>query len=83
MLISAQLECDRSQALGLAHPQSSTQDTQIIYMYNTNPENVQAHTPALKKLVAQEFGVTVQNGEHDSITDARAAMALYRKSQLN
>lgn len=51
-------------------------------MYNTNPENVQTHTPALKKLVAQEFGVTVQNGEHDSITDARAAMALYRKSQL-
>ncbi|CAE6459739.1 unnamed protein product [Rhizoctonia solani] len=32
----------------------------------------------LKKLVKEELGVDIQTGEHSSVTDARAAMAIYR-----
>ncbi|KAG8739104.1 3'-5' exonuclease [Ceratobasidium sp. 414] len=33
---------------------------------------------ALKKLAKEELGVDIQAGEHSSVTDARAAMAIYR-----
>ncbi|CAE6334687.1 unnamed protein product [Rhizoctonia solani] len=32
----------------------------------------------LKRLVKEELGVDIQAGEHSSVTDARAAMAIYR-----
>ncbi|KAG9030838.1 3'-5' exonuclease [Tulasnella sp. JGI-2019a] len=35
-------------------------------------------TPGLKMLVQNELGMRIQDGEHDSVTDARAAMALFR-----
>ncbi|KAF8529857.1 ribonuclease H-like domain-containing protein [Gautieria morchelliformis] len=34
--------------------------------------------PALRKLVIQELGIDMQVGEHSSVTDARATMAIYR-----
>ncbi|KAF8599926.1 ribonuclease H-like protein [Ceratobasidium sp. AG-I] len=33
---------------------------------------------ALKRLTKEELGLDIQSGEHSSITDARAAMAIYR-----
>ncbi|CAE6447545.1 unnamed protein product [Rhizoctonia solani] len=38
------------------------------------------HTPriGLKRLVKEELDVDIQGGEHSSVTDARAAMAIYR-----
>ncbi|KAG8819509.1 3'-5' exonuclease [Serendipita sp. 399] len=34
--------------------------------------------PALRKLIKKVFGIEIQKGEHNSIIDARAPMALYR-----
>ncbi|KAG8891148.1 3'-5' exonuclease, partial [Tulasnella sp. 403] len=57
--------------LKLSHPHYMCRDTSR-YSGATGP------TPALKSLVQKELGIHIQDGEHDSITDARAAMALYR-----
>ncbi|KZO92237.1 ribonuclease H-like protein [Calocera viscosa TUFC12733] len=34
--------------------------------------------PGLRKLIQLELGLDIQEGEHDSVTDARASMALFR-----
>lgn len=36
-------------------------------------------TPSLKRLCKEILGVDIQQGEHDSLEDARAAMLLYRR----
>ena len=36
-------------------------------------------TPSLKKLVKEILGVEIQEGEHSSIEDARAAILLFRR----
>ncbi|KAL4476210.1 hypothetical protein ABPG74_009943 [Tetrahymena malaccensis] len=36
---------------------------------------------SLKKMVKQELGITFQEGSHDSISDARAALLIYKKYQ--
>ncbi|KAF9476879.1 ribonuclease H-like protein [Pholiota conissans] len=62
-------------ALLLSHPRPQTRDTQI-YAYKFGV--VKSKRPALRNLVKQELGLTIQTGEHSSITDARATMAVYR-----
>ncbi|KAF7984817.1 hypothetical protein HWV62_11840 [Athelia sp. TMB] len=61
--------------LMLGHPRGMTRDTQYhagkARMTGTN-------RPALRNLVREEVGVAIQEGEHSSVTDARATMALYR-----
>ncbi|KAF9650974.1 ribonuclease H-like protein [Thelephora ganbajun] len=62
-------------ALLLSHPFPSTRDTQqLAYKYKLS----KGRHPALRDLTAQEFGIQIQGGEHSSVTDARATMAIYR-----
>jgi len=62
-------------ALLLSHPFPSTRDTQqLAYKYKLSKNR----HPALRNLTAQEFGIQIQRGEHSSVTDARATMAIYR-----
>jgi hypothetical protein len=51
--------------------------------YNTifGIETEKGVTPSLKKLAKDILGINIQEGEHDSIEDARASMILYRHRQ--
>ncbi|KAJ7745977.1 ribonuclease H-like domain-containing protein [Mycena olivaceomarginata] len=62
-------------ALLLSHPHTATRDTQY---YAGKSGVVKSKRIALRKLVQQELGATIQGGEHSSVTDARATMAVYR-----
>ncbi|KAI1797005.1 ribonuclease H-like protein [Ganoderma leucocontextum] len=62
-------------ALLLSHPRPQTRDTQILaYKHKVS----RGRRPALRHLTKQELGLTIQGGEHSSVTDARATMALFR-----
>ncbi|EJT96983.1 ribonuclease H-like protein [Dacryopinax primogenitus] len=63
------------QALLLSHPHHHTRDTQT---YAELRKLAKTKQPALRKLIQLELGLDIQAGEHDSITDARASMALFR-----
>ncbi|KAF9524968.1 ribonuclease H-like domain-containing protein [Crepidotus variabilis] len=62
-------------ALLLSHPRPSTRDTQY---YAHKHSLTKTNRPALRNLVKQELDITIQSGEHSSVTDARATMAIYR-----
>ncbi|KAF4577517.1 3'-5' exonuclease [Pleurotus pulmonarius] len=62
-------------ALSLEHPQTQTLDTQS-YAWKFKLSKVK--NIALRHLVKQELGLTIQDGEHSSVTDARATMAVFR-----
>ncbi|KAF8058643.1 ribonuclease H-like domain-containing protein [Lyophyllum atratum] len=62
-------------ALLLTHPRPMTRDTQF---YAGKHKVVKSKYVALRNLVKQEVGVAIQSGEHSSVTDARATMAIYR-----
>ncbi|PPQ84351.1 hypothetical protein CVT25_013246 [Psilocybe cyanescens] len=62
-------------ALLLSHPRPQTRDTQF---YAHKFGLCKTKRVALRNLVKQEVGITIQSGEHSSITDARATMAVYR-----
>jgi RNA exonuclease 1 len=47
-------------------------DTSLLYPHSRGPEYKQA----LRNLVQQLLGRTIQEGEHDSVADAMAAMEL-------
>ncbi|THH30878.1 hypothetical protein EUX98_g3325 [Antrodiella citrinella] len=59
----------------LSQPRSLVRDTQI---YAGKHKVTKSRRPALRMLVQQELGVAIQEGEHSSVTDARATMAVYR-----
>ncbi|KAJ7087368.1 ribonuclease H-like domain-containing protein [Mycena belliarum] len=61
--------------LFLSHPRPQTRDTQH---YAGKYKLVKSKRIALRHLVQQELGVAIQGGEHSSVTDARATMAVYR-----
>ncbi|KAG8220563.1 ribonuclease H-like domain-containing protein [Butyriboletus roseoflavus] len=62
-------------ALLLSHPSPQTRDTQsLAYKHRVS----KSRRPALRVLVRQELGIVIQGGEHSSVTDARATMALFR-----
>ncbi|PIL35383.1 hypothetical protein GSI_02109 [Ganoderma sinense ZZ0214-1] len=62
-------------ALLLSHPRPHTRDTQILaHKHKVS----RGRRPALRHLTKQELGLTIQGGEHSSVTDARATMALFR-----
>ncbi|KAI0787413.1 ribonuclease H-like domain-containing protein [Fomes fomentarius] len=62
-------------ALLLSHPRPQTLDTQILaHKHKVS----RGRRPALRHLVKQELGLTIQGGEHSSVTDARVTMALFR-----
>ncbi|KAI6129356.1 ribonuclease H-like domain-containing protein [Pisolithus croceorrhizus] len=62
-------------ALLLSHPAPQLRDTQSLAFKH---KLVKSRRPALRVLVRQELGLSIQEGEHDSVTDARATMALFR-----
>jgi len=64
----------RALKLGRSHDPGLIRDTQAC------PEVKEKYGPStigLRKLCQHEFGVDMQPGEHSSVTDARATMALY------
>uniref|UniRef100_A0A0R3S6Z2 RNA exonuclease 4 n=1 Tax=Elaeophora elaphi TaxID=1147741 RepID=A0A0R3S6Z2_9BILA len=61
--------------LNLFHTRKMTRDT-ATYLPFRKVLN-QSKTPSLKVLAKRLLGIDIQNGEHDSITDARVAMRLY------
>ena len=63
------------QALLLSHPRPLTRDTQHLAHKNGQYRGAR---PALRNLVRDMFSVSIQEGEHSSVTDARATMAIYR-----
>ncbi|KAI0079317.1 ribonuclease H-like protein [Panus rudis PR-1116 ss-1] len=62
-------------ALLLSHPRHQTRDTQIEA---SKHKLTKSRRPALRHLVQQELNIAIQEGEHSSVTDARATMAIYR-----
>ncbi|KIK60969.1 hypothetical protein GYMLUDRAFT_43508 [Collybiopsis luxurians FD-317 M1] len=62
-------------ALLLSHPWPLTRDTQY---FAGKFKVVRSKYVALRNLVKQELDVVIQSGEHSSLTDARATMAVYR-----
>lgn len=65
--------------LKLNHTRKLTRDTAKC----TILKNMANHhgTPSLKKLAKEVLGIEIQRGEHDSITDARVALRLYKAVQ--
>ncbi|KIJ52570.1 hypothetical protein M422DRAFT_26152 [Sphaerobolus stellatus SS14] len=80
------------EALLLSHPHNLTRDTQVLAgrhgTLSANKAAENASDPskpvkrnkrqALRNLVTSEIGIDIQSGEHSSIIDARATMAVYR-----
>ncbi|KAK1221993.1 3'-5' exonuclease [Marasmius sp. AFHP31] len=62
-------------ALLLSHPRPLTRDTQY---FAGKHKVVRSKYVALRNLVKQELDITIQGGEHSSLQDARATMAVYR-----
>ncbi|KAJ7596279.1 ribonuclease H-like domain-containing protein [Mycena floridula] len=62
-------------ALLLSHPRPQTRDTQSCA---GKFKVTKSRRPALRDLVKQELDLVIQGGEHSSVTDARATMAVYR-----
>ncbi|KAK3030257.1 hypothetical protein RJ639_039840 [Escallonia herrerae] len=63
-------------ALLLSHPKTDIRDTSEY-----QPFLKEGRSRALRHLADEFLGVTIQNGEHCPIEDARAAMVLYQKNK--
>lgn len=62
--------------LELKHPRKKIRDTS---KYSGFRVETKGHAPSLKKLTLQHFNLEIQKGQHSSVEDARATMALFRK----
>jgi RNA exonuclease 4 len=60
--------------LFLSHPRRSVRDTS---RYKPFRKFTNGRTPSLRKLAEDVLGVKIQQGEHDSLIDAKTAMQLY------
>nr|CAD7415232.1 unnamed protein product [Timema cristinae] len=60
--------------LFLGHPKRHIRDTS---RYKPFRKLTKGWTPGLRNLAAKVLGVTIQQGEHSSVVDARTAMQLY------
>ncbi|XP_050215607.1 RNA exonuclease 4 [Mercurialis annua] len=63
-------------ALLMSHPKKDLRDTSEY-----QPFLKERHRKALRHLASEFLGVEIQNGEHCSIEDARAAMLLYQRNK--
>ncbi|XP_068081801.1 RNA exonuclease 4 [Anabrus simplex] len=61
-------------ALGIKHPKRSIRDTA---KYSTFRKMFNMKAPSLRKLAKVLLGVSIQEGEHSSVQDAKAALQLY------
>lgn len=59
----------------LNHPRKLTRDTS---KYRPFRQLSRGKTPSLKRLALEVLGLRIQEGEHDSVDDARVAMLLYQ-----
>jgi len=62
-------------ALMLSHPRAQIRDTQILAHRHGQSRSAR---PALRNLVHDMLSAKIQDGEHSSVIDARATMAIYR-----
>ncbi|KAI0262565.1 ribonuclease H-like domain-containing protein [Gloeopeniophorella convolvens] len=62
-------------ALMLSHPRAQIRDTQLLAHKHGQSRSSR---PALRNLVREMLGAQIQEGEHSSVTDARATIAVYR-----
>jgi RNA exonuclease 4 len=60
--------------LFLSHPRKAIRDTSRYRLFR---KFTNGRTPSLRKLAEELLGVKIQQGEHDSVVDAKAAMQLY------
>ncbi|TPX30806.1 hypothetical protein SmJEL517_g05716 [Synchytrium microbalum] len=67
------------QALLLDHPRKLIRDTQL---YKPFQRAVDSKKPALKRLAAQILNISIQEGSHSSVEDARVAMLLYQMHRV-
>ena len=75
ILVGHALVSDLS-VLKLEHPPHARRDTSLYPPFRE--KYCKGDAPALRKVTLGELGVAIQYGEHDSVEDAQAAMALYR-----
>lgn len=70
--------------LKISHPMEKTRDTALYQPFQRFSQSRQARfnaRPRLKVLAAKLLNLTIQQGEHDSVVDAKTAMALYIRHQ--
>jgi RNA exonuclease 4 len=63
---------------GISRLQKSAISFSPLCLLTTLSDFTQSKRPSLRKLVKRVFSITIQEGEHSSVIDARAPMALYR-----
>ncbi|KAJ2519559.1 3'-5' exonuclease [Coemansia sp. RSA 1939] len=66
-------------ALMLSHPASLIRDTSRYNGFKSMMPPNNGATFALRKLAATLLNISIQEGEHSSVTDAKTTMLLYRK----
>ncbi|KAI7632271.1 hypothetical protein KC343_g3578 [Hortaea werneckii] len=66
------------QSLLLSHPKRDLRDTSRHPKFRIDS---MGKPPALRNLAKSELGMSIQTGEHSSIIDARATMALFKKEK--
>ncbi|KAM0702092.1 hypothetical protein Q7P35_011002 [Cladosporium inversicolor] len=66
------------EALQLTHPKRDVRDTSRYAPFRVESKG---KPPALRNLARSELGLVIQTGEHSSVEDARATMALFRKEK--
>ncbi|EWG83041.1 Rex4p [Saccharomyces cerevisiae R008] len=69
------------EALMLSHPKSLLRDTSRHLPFRKL--YAKGKTPSLKKLTKEVLKISIQEGEHSSVEDARATMLLYKKEKRN
>ncbi|XP_050523460.1 RNA exonuclease 4-like [Daktulosphaira vitifoliae] len=73
LLVGHALEHDL-RVLKISHPKHMIRDTSTYWQFKQLTEG---RTPGLKRLTLHFLGASIQEGEHSSVQDAKAALQLY------
>lgn len=73
LLVGHAIEHDL-RVLRLSHPKHMIRDTSTYWQFKQLTEG---RTPGLKRLTMHFLGASIQEGEHSSVQDAKAALQLY------